>query len=146
MVNMVWISQFLLSKEEFHLPGISDHSPSIVYVFENRIHGPPPFKFFNYFTEEPDFMELVRHAWNSPVRGNPMLILVTKTKTFKKFIINWKKVKFRNISQQVLLAKDKDKMDFVQTHLQSHPLNQDLSRREREYVAEYVKLAKFEEY
>ncbi|XP_026417267.1 uncharacterized protein LOC113312744 [Papaver somniferum] len=47
------------------------------------------------------------------------------------------------MSDQVRLAKEN--MDSAQTLLQAHPIDQDLTRRERDYVVEYVKLAKYEE-
>ncbi|XP_026442061.1 uncharacterized protein LOC113341371 [Papaver somniferum] len=130
VVNMEWISQFQLSKADFLLPGISDHSPSVVSVFTNRVHGPPPFKSFNFLTDEPDFMDLVNNVWNIQINGNPMYVLVIKLKLVKKRIIPWKKLKFRNVYE---------KMHGAQAQLQACPLYTDLARREREYVAEYVK-------
>ncbi|XP_026456778.1 uncharacterized protein LOC113357549 [Papaver somniferum] len=89
MVNMDWIQQFQMSKAEFLLPGISDHSPAIVSICENKKHGPPPFRFYNFLYEEEDFLGVARVAWNLSVGA--------------------------------------------------------LVRRERDYVVEYVKLAKYEE-
>ncbi|XP_026396165.1 uncharacterized protein LOC113290792 [Papaver somniferum] len=143
MVNVEWIQQFQISKAEFLLPGISDHSPSIVSIFEKRKHGPPPFRFFNFLSEEKDFMEVVKRGWNIVVRGNPMISLVTKMKNVKLEIIKCKNSRFKNMSEQVL--QDKERMDSTQLLLQSHPLDHELARRERSYVAEYVKLAKYEE-
>ncbi|XP_026458963.1 uncharacterized protein LOC113359566 [Papaver somniferum] len=60
MVNMERIDQFVDSKAEFLPPGVSDHSTSVASIFEKRKHGPPPFRFFNYMTEEPGFLELIR--------------------------------------------------------------------------------------
>ncbi|XP_026377950.1 uncharacterized protein LOC113272312 [Papaver somniferum] len=48
------------------------------------------------------------------------------------------------MSEQVIQAKDK--MDTAQVLFQSHPLGSDMARRERQYVVEYVKLAKYEEF
>ncbi|XP_026451813.1 uncharacterized protein LOC113352177 [Papaver somniferum] len=108
-----------------------------------QMHDPPPFRFFNFLSDEPEYMNVVRTAWNIPVRGNPMITLVTRVKNVKSHIINWKRFKFRNVSAQVLQAKEN--MDFDQLQLQSFPLDLDLARRETEYVAEYVKLVKYEE-
>ncbi|XP_026459128.1 uncharacterized protein LOC113359761 [Papaver somniferum] len=144
MVNLQWIQQFQLSKADFLLPGISDHSPCVVFIFEQRKHGPPPFRFYNFLSEEKDFMNVVRGAWNITVRGNPMIVFVIKLKNVKHAIIHWKKARFKNMSEQVL--QDKDKMDSAQLLLQTHPLDFNLSRRERKYVVEYVKIDKYEEF
>ncbi|XP_026396691.1 uncharacterized protein LOC113291366 [Papaver somniferum] len=100
MVNVEWIQQFQISKVEFLLPGISDHSPCIVSVAERRKHGPPPFRFYNFLFEEKDFMEVVRRGWNINVRGNPMIRLVHKLKSVKYEISRWKKLRFKNMSEQ----------------------------------------------
>ncbi|XP_026416759.1 uncharacterized protein LOC113312218 [Papaver somniferum] len=122
MVNMDWILQFQISKVEFLLPGISDQSPCIITVADRRKHGPPPFRLYNFLTEEKEFMEVVRRAWNIEVRGNPMIKFVTKMKRVKHDILEWKKLRFKNMSEQIMTGK-----------------------RKRMYVAEYVKLAKYEE-
>ncbi|XP_026396164.1 uncharacterized protein LOC113290791 [Papaver somniferum] len=96
-----------------------------------------------FLLPEKDFMEVVKRGWNIVVRGNPMISLVTKMKNVKLEIIKWKNSRFKNMSKQVL--QDKERMDSTQLLLQSHPLDHELARRERSYVAEYVKLAKYEE-
>ncbi|XP_026410904.1 uncharacterized protein LOC113306147 [Papaver somniferum] len=47
------------------------------------------------------------------------------------------------MSEQVLQAKEN--MDNAQLLLKSYPLDQELARRERDYVTEYVRLDKYEE-
>ncbi|XP_026417025.1 uncharacterized protein LOC113312490 [Papaver somniferum] len=143
MVNLEWIQLFQLSKAEFLLPGISDHSPAVVTICENRKHGPPLFRFYNYHSEEMYFLDVVRVSWTLSVRGNPMIKLVNKLKNVKVDLIKFRKSRFKTISEEVRLAKDN--MDSAQLLLQTHPLDHNLARRERVYVAEYVKLAKYEE-
>ncbi|XP_026417160.1 uncharacterized protein LOC113312638 [Papaver somniferum] len=55
LVNIKWGSVFTQSKVDFLAPGISDHCSMVIYVYERRIHGPPPFHFLNYLSDEPDF-------------------------------------------------------------------------------------------
>ncbi|XP_026410782.1 uncharacterized protein LOC113306007 [Papaver somniferum] len=143
MTNLEWLQQFQLSQAEFLVPGISDHSPVVVSVFEKRKHGPPPFRFYNFLMGDAEFLDIVNQAWKIQVRGNPMIQLVTKLKFSKRRIIELKKRKFKNVSEQSLQSKEN--MQLAQAQLQSDPLNQDLASRERDYVYEYVRLAKSEE-
>lgn len=72
----------------------------VVSVYEERQHGPPPFRFFNYLTEDPDFMNIVREVWREKVKGNPMFILVSKLKKVKRRLVDLRKEKFANILNQ----------------------------------------------
>lgn len=53
------------------------------------------------------------------------------------------KSRFKYISSQVFQAKEM--IDSAQKLLQSELLNQDLARRERQYVNEHAKLRRYEE-
>ncbi|XP_026378730.1 uncharacterized protein LOC113273184 [Papaver somniferum] len=106
MVNMEWIDQFVDSKAEFLLPGVSDHSPGIASIFGKRKHGTPPFRFFNYMTKEPDFLDLIRRVWNVKVRGNPMYVFMTKLRKVKDVIIDWKRLRFKNLSEQERISRN----------------------------------------
>ncbi|XP_026459314.1 uncharacterized protein LOC113359951 [Papaver somniferum] len=132
IINTDWIHHFILSTAEFLVPGISDHRPCIISIFEKRRHGPPPFIFYNFLTEEPEFIQIVHQSWDASIRGNPMFQLVSKVKRVKQDIILWKKVRFKKLSDSVL--KDKEDMECAQFMLQNDPLNSELARRERAYV------------
>ncbi|XP_026399000.1 uncharacterized protein LOC113294840 [Papaver somniferum] len=113
---------------DFPFTGIFDHSPGVVSIFEKRKHAPPPpFRFYNYLTEEEDFMNLIRNIWRESVRGNPMYVLVTKLKRSNKGIILWKKERYRSVSAQVSQAKEV--LDATQKLFQEQPLNQNLAER-----------------
>lgn len=143
MVNMEWVEVFTDSTAEFLFPGISDHSPGVISIFEGRYHGPPPFKLCNFWVNEPDFMDIVRQSWMEPMHGNPMMVLVNKLKRLKNVLIKWKNDRFKKFSEQVLTAKSS--MDEVQRQLQAQPLRNDLVVKEKEDVKTYAKLARYEE-
>lgn len=65
-----WLAQFTDSEAEFLPAGISDHSPMVVTIFKNDPSG--TFKFYNFWADEPDFMDIVRRVWSTEIRGNPM--------------------------------------------------------------------------
>ncbi|XP_026436021.1 uncharacterized protein LOC113333864 [Papaver somniferum] len=144
MVNMEWIDQFIDSKAEFLLPGASDHSPGIATIFEKRKHGPPPFRFFNYMTEEPDFLDLIRRVWSVKVKGIPMYVFMTKLRKVKVFfLIYWKRIRFKNLFEQVMEAKKE--MTLIQQQVQVHPLCPVLARKEKKAVQQYAKISRYEE-
>ncbi|XP_026459010.1 uncharacterized protein LOC113359627 [Papaver somniferum] len=143
LVNIEWVTCFTKSKAEFQNPGIYDHSPMVVYIFERREHGPPPFRFFYYLSEEQEFFDIVRTAWSEKVQGNPMFVLVSKMKRVKTLITDWRKVRFNNLSESVVTAK----ADMVQAQaaVQLRPLDTEVASREKRVVCHYAKEARLEE-
>ncbi|XP_026459483.1 uncharacterized protein LOC113360158 [Papaver somniferum] len=137
MVNMEWVTRFSDSKAVFLEAGISDHSSMVVSIFEDRVHGPPPFKFYNFMTEEPDFLNLVREVWEEPVRGNPMFVFITKLKKVKSRIIQWKRERFKNIPALVEIAKDE--LCTIQKHIQQFPMCVESAQHENLAIKKYAK-------
>ncbi|XP_026451487.1 uncharacterized protein LOC113351768 [Papaver somniferum] len=93
--------------------------------------------------EEPDFIDLIIRVWNVKVRGNPMYVFMTKLRKAKAVIIDWKRIKFKNLSEQVMEAKKE--MTLVQQQVQAHPLCPVLARKEKEAVQQYAKIVIYEE-
>ncbi|XP_026443435.1 uncharacterized protein LOC113343484 [Papaver somniferum] len=124
-------------------PGISDHSLGVASIFEKRKHGTPSFRFFNFMTEEHDFLDLVRKVWISKVRGNPMFIFMTKLRKVKAPIIEWKRLRFKNLYEHVMEAKTE--MISVQQQVQVSLLCHILVRKEKEAMQHYEKVARYEE-
>ncbi|XP_026444796.1 uncharacterized protein LOC113345201 [Papaver somniferum] len=143
LVNLEGINQFQDSLAEFLNLGVSDHSPSVVTCFEGRAHGPPPFRFCNFLVDDDDFLKIVESVWNEPVKGNHMVVLVTKLKKTKKRLMEWRKAKFSKLSEQTSEAK-KVMLSF-QTSLQERPLCVETARKERQVVHSYVKLSRSDE-
>ncbi|XP_038997432.1 uncharacterized protein LOC120122379 [Hibiscus syriacus] len=73
LVNSNWIETFPSYDVEFQAPGNSDHCPGLVWLHK-KIHAamPKPFKFFNFWTEYPNFMTIIMESWQAPVNVNPM--------------------------------------------------------------------------
>lgn len=143
LVNLDWVKSFSDSLFVFLEAGVSDHSSMIVSIYENRHHGPPPFKFFNFMIEEADFLEMVRSVWDVPVRGNPMFVFVTKLKKVKSRIILWKKERFKNILTQVECAKLE--LKAIQHHIQKDTLCVESAQKEKVAIKHYAKVTRYEE-
>ena len=60
LINIPWIHSFPTSEVEFLLPGLSNHSPMVLTVVASYWLGPFPFKFFNFWADESDFLDVGR--------------------------------------------------------------------------------------
>lgn len=82
LINAQWDSLFPSSQASFLPPGLSDHSPMLVQVFD-----PPkikkPFRFFDFWVDHLNFLNVVPSSWNDHVIGSPMFQLFTKLKRLK---------------------------------------------------------------
>lgn len=67
-------------------PLLSDHSPQIIHLREADLRGKSNFKFFNSWTSEPDFKNIVLSAWNLPINGNHLYVLQEKIRETRKVL------------------------------------------------------------
>ncbi|XP_074315283.1 uncharacterized protein LOC141651469 [Silene latifolia] len=97
LVNASWISSFLGSHAIFHEAGISDHSPILVFISEDK-KILKRFSFLNSWVEHPDFLTTVQNAWFSPIAGSPMFCLFKKLKFVKHALSKLHNKAFSNVS------------------------------------------------
>lgn len=95
-----------------------------------------PFKFFDFWANNPKFLEVVEHPWCSPVYGSPMFQLTTKLRRLKVDLRKFNQSAYSNLHDRV---KDAElKMVEAQINLQLDPL--DGSKIQEEAVLEYSNL------
>ncbi|KAJ9561536.1 hypothetical protein OSB04_006696 [Centaurea solstitialis] len=63
--------------------GLSDHSPGILSFLGGQRRFVAPFKFDNFLTNDPRFLEIVKEGWNMHVEGTFMFRVVEKLKALK---------------------------------------------------------------
>ncbi|XP_038997366.1 uncharacterized protein LOC120122261 [Hibiscus syriacus] len=106
LVNSHWVSSFQNSFVEFLAPGPSDHCMTIGWLNkDSHANRPKPFKFFNFWTKNPNFLTEVQNSWQHPMKGNPMLSLFLKLKSLKTCLRNLNKDCYSNISNRVKQKK-----------------------------------------
>ncbi|GFZ11471.1 hypothetical protein Acr_22g0008690 [Actinidia rufa] len=106
MINNRWIADGLRAHAHFGFPGkLSDHSPSLVSLFENRIQGMQPFKFFNMWTLHEDFQRIVSMVWDNQVCGSAMFRLCRKLKFLKEPLKELNKKHFSHITSRAAAAE-----------------------------------------
>lgn len=89
LTNSEWNLTFPWSDSNFFLPGVSDHSPSMVDIGKKKDTRPKPFKFFDMWTHHEEFLEVVKKAWDILVCGDPLFRVVQKLKSVKLGLKKW---------------------------------------------------------
>ncbi|XP_039022529.1 uncharacterized protein LOC120155005 [Hibiscus syriacus] len=118
LVNSYWVSFFQNSFVEFLAPGPSDHCMALVWLNkDSQTNRPKPFKFFNFWTRNPNFISEVQNSWLQPMQGNPMVSLFLKLKNLKTCLRKLNKDCYINISDRV----KQNKIDLE--HIQLSTLN-----------------------
>lgn len=102
-----------------------------------------PFKFCNYWTNHPDFLEVVQKCWDTQVKRVPMYILYCKLKALKKELKKLNKSQFGAIRDRVTQAKSH--LDNAQANLLHNPHNASFCLEEKGCLCNYVTLSNSEE-
>ncbi|XP_039001171.1 uncharacterized protein LOC120127313 [Hibiscus syriacus] len=106
IVNHKWFSSFPKSHVEFQAPGISDHCLAITWLTtETHVDRPKPFKFFNFWAQHPEFMNVVRESWQTSTHGSPMQNLFFKLKLLKTRLKSLNQHYYSDISARVKQKK-----------------------------------------
>ncbi|XP_039004831.1 uncharacterized protein LOC120132053 [Hibiscus syriacus] len=98
LINPVWFGSFADSEVEFLAPGDSDHCPAFAWLYKFApVSRPKPFKFLNFWTLHPRFMDVVEESWQVPSSGNPAQVLFLKLKRLKRCLKDLNRSHFSDI-------------------------------------------------
>ena len=68
----------------------SDHAPMVIDTGVRRVTSPKIFQFEKWWLDQPDFKDLVRNIWNTPVPGKTAMdIWMNKSRLFRKRVKGW---------------------------------------------------------
>ncbi|XP_039052012.1 uncharacterized protein LOC120193638 [Hibiscus syriacus] len=116
LINPYWFTAFPLSFVEFLSPGVSDHCMAIVNLAkESHLNRPKPFKFFNFWSDHPSFLNVVRNSWLPFSSGNPMSVLFTKLKRLKSALKQFNNENFNNLPSKVKAKKAELELQQLRT-------------------------------
>ncbi|KAK9698263.1 hypothetical protein RND81_08G092300 [Saponaria officinalis] len=103
LVNFPWITSFPSSSAHFLPAGMSDHSPCLVSIFEDkgRISR---FSFLNCWEEDPDYLRIIEEAWAIPTYGNAMFRFFAKLKNVRLGLRDLHRRKFSAIQRRIQIA------------------------------------------
>ena len=119
LINVHWDSIFNGSTATFLPPGVSDHCPVLVSMGVAIRLRKPSFKFFNFWTEHPDFEDLISSTWNTSINGFPLYQISQKLKLIKEKLKSFNRSNFGHIQDRVSSAKRR--LVEIQNLLQLQP-------------------------
>ncbi|XP_074282750.1 uncharacterized protein LOC141607294 [Silene latifolia] len=134
LVNLCWTTMFPNTSAVIKPPGISDHSPIVVTVFQD-IKLPRRFSFLNCWSKHESYPAIVQQAWFSNVQGRPMFQLFTKLKGVKNSLSFLHKHHYTNLTDRI--AAVKAQLLSCQYDLQHCPNSEDLINLEAELVNKF---------
>ncbi|XP_074290821.1 uncharacterized protein LOC141617527 [Silene latifolia] len=140
LVNIDWMLLYPDSKAYFMNEGNFDHCPCIVSRKPDIPARKPSFRYFNMWSLDPQFMEIIQHEWNRTVVGVKMYQVVTKLRNLKKPLKLLNKNKFSDVERTADMSRLI--LDDLQTQLHQNPHDNQLSLAEREAADSYATLQK----
>ncbi|XP_074282633.1 uncharacterized protein LOC141607172 [Silene latifolia] len=140
LVNSAWLQQRYQSYAHFYNEGLFDHTLCIVTEATSCMKGRRSFKYFNMWSQIPDFHTCVQHQWNKYWQGTKVFRVVMKLKSVKNPLKNLNKHHFDDIENSVVHAWKV--LDSIQDHLKISPNDPDLIEKERTAANIYRELQK----
>ncbi|KAL0427665.1 UNVERIFIED_CONTAM: hypothetical protein Slati_2941300 [Sesamum latifolium] len=104
LVNETWLVHWSQSIYISASPRTSDHSPLILQGHD-RCRDTPIFRFDNFMTKLPGFLDMVKERWKHPIIGTSMYALTRKLKYLKSMLRGIKRQR-GNLSQNIQKAAE----------------------------------------
>lgn len=123
--------------------GVSDHSPLVISIAENRRKGNRPFKFFNYWMKDHSFGSITSNSWNQACTGSAMFQVSAKLKMLKPELKELNKKWYSRLSLRVQAAKEE--LGQFQTSIQHGQVDNQSRMKEKDLLQKYVQLSMAEE-
>uniref|UniRef100_A0A251VNU9 Putative RNA-directed DNA polymerase, eukaryota, Reverse transcriptase zinc-binding domain protein n=1 Tax=Helianthus annuus TaxID=4232 RepID=A0A251VNU9_HELAN len=125
--NTPLVTAFPNSVAMFHPYRISDHCPCILKLPEAGSSKPRSFKFANFLVHKPEFIDIVKKAWESRVDGVFQFQVVKRLRMLKS-PLRALLYKQGNLHQKVEVIRQR--LDHIQLRIDGDPLNSDLRAEE----------------
>lgn len=134
LANQAWLDVYPNSEAHFLAEDTSDHSPGLVIFYTLQHLGPKPFKYFDMWSTDPIFQEVVTSNWKKRTKGNSMQQIALKLKRLQK-PRKLNREKFSEV--QVQFATAKENLSNIRLQLQEHPFQENLYEEEKRLVNDY---------
>ncbi|XP_019252901.1 PREDICTED: uncharacterized protein LOC109231716 [Nicotiana attenuata] len=113
----------------------SDHRPLLVKSYNSQHNGIKYFKFLDFWSDQPDFLQLVEEVWHTQITGNPMWKLQQKLKLLSRKLTHWSKEVIGNVFDQVNIWEAKmqelEELDLLNNNA---PSREELNKGHVEYI------------
>ncbi|XP_062100722.1 uncharacterized protein LOC133806643 [Humulus lupulus] len=104
-INEDWIDELPNSIAEFHWEAYSDHCFCLIKSLKMGSLGIKPFRFFNFWTTQKGFKEVVRENWNKPLVTRGLLGVTRKLLRLKHVLRLFNRREFGDVEQRYHQAK-----------------------------------------
>jgi len=143
LINQSWNDAFPRSQAEFLPPGVSDHSMILVRTGLQQGKRSKPFKFFNYWADNPKFEEIVQEVWNYQIDGSLLFQITKKLRILKAHLRKLNRDQYFDITSKKSEAR-KALFD-IQNEVSLDPSNPALRLREKSALSQLISLSYSEE-
>ncbi|XP_024965115.1 uncharacterized protein LOC112505438, partial [Cynara cardunculus var. scolymus] len=123
MGNVEFTSVFHDASVHFHPPGLSDHAPVTVSFRCGNWKKRNGFKFDNFLTDHPGFLQVVKEEWDKNVEGSFMFRVTSHLKALKSPLQKLRH-SYGNLGKRVVFLKTE--LDRIQMDVENDPSNAEL--------------------
>ncbi|XP_060170418.1 uncharacterized protein LOC132601337 [Lycium barbarum] len=109
---MTWGSVYT----EYGLPLFSDHSPMMITIKNNKMNIRSLFRFFNVWSEHPQFVVIVNEVWQKQLANGKMEDIWKKLKTLKPGFKKLNTIEYKGITQKI--ERTREYLITIQEQLQ----------------------------
>ncbi|XP_074318678.1 uncharacterized protein LOC141655500 [Silene latifolia] len=124
LVNQEWVDVFPDMHAHFHPEGLMDHTPCIVRNVKLDSRRANSFKYFNMWSDAPNFLDTVKSYWSQQIDGTKMFRVVKILKALKGGLKNLNKECFSDV--ELNASKANHTLEEIQLQLQDNYDNPDL--------------------
>ncbi|XP_019258738.1 PREDICTED: uncharacterized protein LOC109236955 [Nicotiana attenuata] len=101
MINEQWAQHFQNNTVKHLVRNGSDHRPLLLKCHNDQHQHIKYFRFLNFWTTQPVFLDMVQEIWNTNIQGNAMWRLKSKLKLLAKHLSQWSRENIGDIHEQV---------------------------------------------
>lgn len=134
LISEEWLMEFADSYATVIKQGTSDHSPILLNWETGRQEGKKSFKFFNMWTEDPLFEDIVKKVWSTKIKGTKQYQLAQRLKMLKHPLKELNRRNYQDI--EVQYNNVRKHLEEAQEKLQVTPFNYELQMMEKKLVEE----------
>ncbi|XP_060190443.1 uncharacterized protein LOC132619609 [Lycium barbarum] len=135
LVNGVWLTSLPSSEVHYGNEGVMDHCPAIISWDTGQQTHNGRFNYFNMWSQDLIFQQLVKENMERDISGTQMYKLVGKLNRLKSALRSLNRTQFKDV--ELTAEKAKKELDACQTTLQLDPRNISLIEHEVQLRREY---------
>ncbi|KAJ8423110.1 hypothetical protein Cgig2_004478 [Carnegiea gigantea] len=127
------------------LNGPSKQKDIIAFCRKNKIHllglletknlGPKPFKYFDMWSTDPDFLKVITATWKQRTQGSRMHQITLKLQKLQQPLKKLNRQHFSEIQIKFTIAKEN--LSTLRLQLQSNPFQHSLYEEEQRLMTDY---------